>query len=53
VARAFRIMTVPSTVVLDARGVVLAANQGFATTERLAEQVGLNRRPAPGSRLDR
>jgi hypothetical protein len=43
VARAFGIMTVPATVVLDARGAVLAANQGFATTERLAEQVGLYR----------
>ncbi len=39
VARAFRVMTVPATVVLDARGAVVAANQGFATTERLAEQV--------------
>jgi thioredoxin-like negative regulator of GroEL len=48
VARAFGIMTVPATVVLDARGAVLAANQGFATTERLAEQVGLHR--AAGSR---
>jgi thioredoxin-like negative regulator of GroEL len=41
VARAFSVMTVPATVVLDARGAVVAANQGFATTERLAEQVGL------------
>lgn len=43
VARAFGVMTVPATVVLDARGAVVAANQGFATTERLAEQVGLYR----------
>lgn len=41
VARAFGIMTVPATVVLDARGAVLAANHGFATTETLAEQVGV------------
>lgn len=40
VARAFGVMTVPATVVLDAAGMVLAANQGFATTETLAEQVG-------------
>ncbi len=40
VARAFGVMTVPATVVVDAGGTVLAANQGFATTETLAEQVG-------------
>jgi thioredoxin-like negative regulator of GroEL len=43
VARAFGVMTVPATVVLDAPGAVVAANQGFATTERLAEQLGLYR----------
>lgn len=41
VARAFGVMTVPATVVLDASGAAVAANQGFATTERLAEQLGL------------
>jgi thioredoxin-like negative regulator of GroEL len=40
VARTFGIMTVPSTVVLDRRGDVVAANQGFATADRLAGQVG-------------
>jgi thioredoxin-like negative regulator of GroEL len=38
-ARLFGVMTVPAPVVLDARGAVVAANQGFATTERLAAQV--------------
>ena len=47
VARAFGILTVPATVVLDAGGVVQAANQGFATTEKLAAQVELGR---PGDR---
>lgn len=41
VARAFGVLTVPATVVLDQSGVVLAANQGFATTDRLAAQLGL------------
>ena len=41
VAHAFGVLTVPATVVMDERGAVLAANQGFATTERLAAQVGL------------
>jgi len=40
VAGAFGVMTVPATVVLDAGGRVLAANQGFATTEALAGQLG-------------
>jgi thiol-disulfide isomerase/thioredoxin len=40
VARAFGILTVPATVVLDGRGAVVAANQGFATAERLAVQAG-------------
>jgi hypothetical protein len=40
-------MTVPATVALDARGAVLAANQGFATAERLAEQLGLPVSPGP------
>jgi thioredoxin-like negative regulator of GroEL len=40
VARAFRVMTVPATTVLDGRGAVLAANQGFASAETLASQLG-------------
>src|SRR5215510_10385766 len=41
VARTFGVLTVPATVVLDQWGRVLAANQGFATTDRLAAQLGL------------
>jgi thioredoxin-like negative regulator of GroEL len=41
-ARAFGVMTVPATVVLDELASVVAANQGFATTERLAGQLGLS-----------
>jgi thiol-disulfide isomerase/thioredoxin len=41
VAQAFGILTVPATVVLDAGGAVVGANQGFATAERLARQLGL------------
>jgi thiol-disulfide isomerase/thioredoxin len=41
VARAFGVMTVPATTVLDELGAVVAANQGFATSETLAGQVGL------------
>ena len=48
VARAFGVLTVPATTVLDERGAVLAANQGFATAETLEAQTGL--RPAPRSR---
>ena len=48
VAGVFGVMTVPATVVLDAAGEVLAANQGFATAERLAQQSGLSL--AAGSR---
>ena len=40
VARAFGVMTVPATTVLDAGGAVLAANQGFASAETLAGQLG-------------
>jgi thiol-disulfide isomerase/thioredoxin len=43
VASTFGVMTVPATVVLDAEGAVLAANQGFATAAILAGQVGLDR----------
>lgn len=39
VARAFGVLTAPTTVVLAADGSVAAANQGFATAERLASQV--------------
>jgi thioredoxin-like negative regulator of GroEL len=42
VARAFGILTVPATTVLDELGEVLAANQGFATAETLARQLGLS-----------
>lgn len=41
VARAFGVLTVPATVVFDGSGAVLAANQGLATTTRLAAQLGL------------
>ena len=41
VARVFGILTVPATAVLDPSGAVLAANQGFATADRLAAQLGL------------
>lgn len=41
VARAFGVLTVPATVVLAGSGAVLAANQGFATEQRLADQAGL------------
>lgn len=44
VASAFGVMTVPATAVLDERGRVLAANQGFAPADILAGQLGL--RPA-------
>ncbi|HXM56459.1 MAG TPA: thioredoxin family protein [Candidatus Dormibacteraeota bacterium] len=46
-ASAFGVMTVPATVVLGPEGSVVAANQGFATTEKLAEQVGLSAAPSP------
>ena len=41
VARVFGVLTVPATVVLGESGAVLAANQGFATTDALAAQLGL------------
>jgi thioredoxin-like negative regulator of GroEL len=41
VAGAFGVMTVPATVVLDSRGAVVTANQGFATADRLAAQLGV------------
>jgi thiol-disulfide isomerase/thioredoxin len=39
VAGAFSVLTVPATVVLEPGGAVVAANQGFATTERLTQQI--------------
>lgn len=38
-ARRYQVMTVPTTVVLDANGQAQAVNFGFAPTERLLEQV--------------
>lgn len=37
--RRYQVLTVPTTVVLDARGRVQAVNYGFANTQRLLEQV--------------
>jgi thioredoxin-like negative regulator of GroEL len=39
VARAFGVLTVPSTIVLAATGRVVAVNQGFAPSGRLIEQL--------------
>lgn len=41
-AERFGIMTVPSTVVVDGRGRILAINHGLATWEKLAAQLSLN-----------
>jgi thiol-disulfide isomerase/thioredoxin len=41
VASTFGVLTVPATVVLDRRGRVAAANQGFATADQLALQLQL------------
>lgn len=41
VASTFGVLTVPATVVLDRRGRVAAANQGFATADELALQLQL------------
>jgi Thioredoxin len=38
-AKQYRVMTVPSTVVLDAQGQVQAVNYGFAPMQRLAQQI--------------
>jgi thiol-disulfide isomerase/thioredoxin len=46
IARAFGVMTVPATTVLDERGAVVAANQGFATADTLAGQLGLRLTPS-------
>src|SRR5579859_3539535 len=37
--RRYQVLTVPTTVVLDAAGHVYAVNYGFASTQRLLEQV--------------
>jgi thiol-disulfide isomerase/thioredoxin len=51
VARAFGVLTVPSTVVLDPDGAVRAVNQGFASTARLLQQLGPPlRQLSPGAR---
>jgi thioredoxin-like negative regulator of GroEL len=39
VARAFGVLTVPSTVVLAAAGGIIAVNQGFAPSQMLVEQL--------------
>jgi thioredoxin-like negative regulator of GroEL len=39
IADVFGVLTVPTTVVLTASGQVATTNNGFATLERLAEQV--------------
>lgn len=39
VARAFGVLTVPSTIVLAPAGQVVAVNQGFASSSRLVEQL--------------
>lgn len=41
VARTFGVLTVPATTVMDERGAVLAVNQGFASLNTLAGQLGL------------
>jgi len=41
VASTFGVLTVPATVVLDSRGRVAAANQGFATADQLSTQLQL------------
>ncbi len=45
VAHAFRVLTVPTTVILDVQGHVSAINHGFATSEHLADQVGSAQTP--------
>jgi thioredoxin-like negative regulator of GroEL len=39
IARAFGVLTVPTTIVLAASGKVIAVNQGFAPSKRLVEQL--------------
>lgn len=40
-ARGFRVLTVPTTVVVDARGEVVAVNNGLAPADQLLEQLGV------------
>jgi hypothetical protein len=42
-ARRYRVMSLPTTIVLDARGRVTAVNAGFASTGRLRDQVAAAR----------
>jgi thioredoxin-like negative regulator of GroEL len=44
VARAFGVLTVPSTVVLGSTGRVLAVNHGFAPSDRLSAQLSAAQR---------
>lgn len=44
-ARRFSILTVPSTVVVDAMGRVVAVNNGPASAEQLMQQLGLEHVP--------
>jgi thioredoxin-like negative regulator of GroEL len=41
VARKLGVLTVPTTAILDTGGRLTAINNGFATSDRLAEQIGL------------
>ncbi|MGH7722511.1 MAG: TlpA family protein disulfide reductase [Candidatus Dormibacteria bacterium] len=45
-ARAYRVMTLPTTVVLDAAGRAVAVNAGFAAESTLRDQVMAARAPA-------
>lgn len=42
-ARRYRVMSLPTTVVVDARGRVAAVNTGYASTERLRDQLAAAR----------
>jgi thioredoxin-like negative regulator of GroEL len=42
VARKFGVLTVPTTAILDTEGRLAAINNGFATADRVAAQLGLN-----------
>lgn len=52
VAQAFGIFTVPTTVLLDGRGAVVAVNIGFASAEKLLSQLGLDGRSARAASED-
>lgn len=53
--QAYHVMTVPSTVILDATGQAQAINYGFANTQRLLTQVDevLAQRELPAAQSDR